>query len=221
MTEIKVYQYVMFGIILIASVYGMLQMFKKRVPVYFMLYICGAWCFAVRLIYIFLIQACGEIYNEASSLSFLGIGGMFAFFATANYGTFNSLIDDRGNKIWLIRIVSHLNALLVAALIALEVFFAHLPLFNIITLFLSLVSVPCCVYFSTKILLMRSNGDTLLMGVKPLNFSTLLICFGILAYIFFRMIGSEFGANLSFGIYTGCVAANVFLADWGRKQWLK
>ena len=220
--EIGVFQYIMFGAILLASVVGMLQMFKKRVPMYFMLHICGVWCFAIRLIYIFLILACGEIYNEATSLGFLGIGGMFAFFTTANYGTFNSLIDDRGEKIHLIRAGALLNALFVAGLIVLEMILVKdLTLFNIITILISLFPVPFCVYFCTKFLLMKGNGDGLLIGVKPLNLATLLICFGILFYNYFNIIGNQRGMDIAFGVYSICIVGEVFLADWGRKRWLR
>ena len=221
MTEIGLYQYIMFGAIMLASIFGMLQMFKKKVPMYFMLHICGVWCFAIRLIYIFLIQVCGEVYNEVGSLSFLGIGGMFAFFTSANYGTFNSLIDDRGKKVHLIRTVALLNALFVIGLITFEIIYADaLTLFNIITLLISLFPVPFCVYFCTKFLLMKSDGDYFLIGVKPLNFSTLLICFGLLFYNFFNITNNELGMNIAFGVYSICIAAEVFLADWGRKRWL-
>ncbi len=220
MTEIGIYEYIMFGAVLFAAVAGMLLMFKKKVPMYFMLYICGVWCFAIRLIYIGLIELCGEVYNEAGSLGFLGIGGMFAFFTTANYGTFNSLIDDKGKKIHLIRILSLLNAMFVIGLIVLEMIYADdLTLFNIITLVISLFPVPFCVYFCTKFLLMKSNGDRLLIGVKPLNLSTLLICFGILFYNFFNITDNKLGMDIAFGLYSVCIVAEVFLADWGRKKW--
>ena len=220
MNGIEFYQYIMFGAIMAASVVGMFQLFKKRVPMYFMLYICGVWCFAIRLIYVGLIDLCGEVYNEASSLGFLGIGGMFAFFTTANYGTFNSLIDDKSQKIHLIRAVSLLNALFVCGLIAFEMIYADgLTIFNIITLFISLFPVPFCVYFCTKFLLMKSNGDHLLIGVKPLNLATLLICFGILFYNYFNIVDNKLGMNIAFIVYTICIVAEVFLADWGRKKW--
>lgn len=221
LTEIGLYQYIMFGAILLASVVGMLHLFKRRVPMYFMLHICGVWCFAIRLIYIFLIQACGGVYDEAGSLGFLGIGGMFAFFTTANYGTFNSLIDDKSQKIHLIRTIALLNALFVAGLIAFEMVYAHdLTLFNIITLLISLFPVPFCVYFCTKFLLMKSRGDNLLIGVKPLNLATLLICFGILFYNYFNITDNALGMDITFGVYSVCMVAEVFLADWGRKRWL-
>ena len=220
LTEIGLYEYIMFGAVLLAAIVGMFQMFRKKVPMYFMLYICGVWCFAIRLIYIGLIDLCGEVYNEASSLGFLGIGGMFAFFASANYGTFNSLIDDRGKKIHLIRTVAALNAVFVIGLIAFEMMYADtLTPFNIITLVISLFPVPFCVYFCTKLLLMKSNGDNLLIGVKPLNLSTLLICFGILLYNYFNITGNQLGMDITFGIYSICIVAEVFLADWGRKKW--
>ena len=221
LTEIGLYQYIIFGAIMLASVFGMLQMFKKKVPMYFMLHICGVWCFAIRLIYIFLIQVCGEVYNEVGSLGFLGIGGMFAFFTTANYGTFNSFIDDKSQKIRLIRTVAFLNALFVIGLITFEIIYADgLTLFNIITLLISLFPVPFCVYFCTKFLLMKSNGDNFLIGVKPISFSTLLICFGLLFYNYFNIINSELGMNIAFGVYSVCIVAEVFLAEWGRKRWL-
>lgn len=220
MNEIGLFQYMMFGAVLLASVIGMFMMFRKKVPMYFMLYICGVWCFAIRLIYIGLIYLCGEVYNEASSLGFLGLGGMFAFFASANYGTFNSLIDDKGKKIDLIRIVALLNALFVIALSAFEMIYADgLTPFNIVAIVISLFPVPFCVYFCTKFLLMKSDNDKFLIGVKPLNLSTLFICFGILFYNYFNLTGNKLGMDISFGVYSVCIAAEVFLADWGRKKW--
>lgn len=220
MNEIGLYEYIMFGIIILSAIVGMLQMFKKKVPMYFMLYICGVWCFAIRLIYIGLIDLCGEVYDEASSLGFLGIGGMFAFFTSANYGAFNSLIDNRGKKMHFVRSIALLNGLFIIGLIAFEMTHADdLTLFNIITLVVSLFPVPFCVYFCTKFLLMKSKDDHFLIGVKPLLISTLLICFGILFYNYFSITGNKLGMDIAFGVYSVCIAAEVFLADWGRKRW--
>ena len=95
----------------------------------------------------------------------------------------------------------------------------NLTPFNIITLVISVFPVPFCVYYCTKFLLMKSNGDSMLIGVKPLNFSTLLICFGILFYNYFRITDNKLGMDIAFGVYSLCIAAEVFLADWGRKRW--
>ena len=220
MNGIGIYQYIVFAAVMLAAIWGMLQTFKKKVPMYFMMYICGVWCFAIRLIYIGLIGLCGEVYNEAGSLGFLGLGGMFAFFTSANYGTFNSLIDDKTHKMHLLRTVALLNGLFVIGLIVLEMKYADsLTLFNIITLVISLFPVPFCVYFCTKFFLMRSKGDNLLIGIKPLLASTLLICFGILFYNYFNITDNKLGMDISYGVYTFCIVAEVFLADWGRKKW--
>ncbi len=98
LSEIDLYQYILSGAILSSAVFGMLMMFKKKVPMYFTLHVCGVWCYAIGLIYLLLMVICGETYIETRSLDPLAAAGMFTFFTSANYGTFNSLIDDSGKK---------------------------------------------------------------------------------------------------------------------------
>ena len=64
-------------VILATIVFGMIRLFKKKVPLYFSLYVCGVWCFAIGLIYDVLMIVCGEIYNELCSLDSLAVAGMF------------------------------------------------------------------------------------------------------------------------------------------------
>ena len=218
MTNIQIYQIILLFVVLVISIFGMLRMFKKQVPMYFILYICGVWCFTIGITYISLIQLCKEVYNEVNSLGFLGTGGMFAFFATANFGEFNNLIE-KPEKIHLIRVLSFIPALLVTAVIVMQTVYMHVTVFNIFTLALAMFPIPFCVYFSIKFLLMKSNGDERLTAIKPLNFCTLLICIGILFYNHFYITNNDNGMYITFGIYSVCILAEVFLADWGRKKW--
>ncbi len=214
------YKGVFFVLIMGTIIFGMIRMFKKQVPMYFMLYVCGVWCYAIGLIYVFLIGFCGETYSEINSLGPLATGGMFAFFASANYGAFNSLMDDRSKKNNLIRVVSLVAALLVVAIIFLEtVQTKGLTVINTVMLSIEQLPIPFCVYFCVKFLLMKSDGDKMLMGVKPLNLCTLLICFGMLAYDYFMILGNDIAMNITFCIYSACIVAEIFLADWGRKKW--
>ena len=125
MTELSLFQYIVTGAILFSAVVGMLMMFKKKVPMYFTLHVCGVWCYSIGLIYVILMIVCGETYIETRSLDPLAAGGMFTFFASANYGTFNSLIDDKGKKNTVIRVISLIAALIMAAVTVLELIFTE------------------------------------------------------------------------------------------------
>lgn len=211
---------IFFVLIMGAIIFGMIRIFKKQVPMYFMLYVCGVWCYAIGLVYVFLIGFCGETYSEINSLGPLATGGMFAFFASANYGAFNSLIDDKDKKNNLIRLVSLFAALLVVAIMVLEKLnMKDLTVANIVMLSIEQLPIPFCVYFCVKFLLMKSDGDKMLAGIKPLNFCTLLICFGIPAYDYFMVLGNDTAINITFCVYSACIIAEIFLADWGRKKW--
>ena len=220
MDDLLIYELIFFLVIMGAIVFGMIRMFKKQVPMYFTLYVCGVWCYAIGLIYVLLIGICGETYSEINSLGPLATSGMFAFFTSANYGTFNSLIDDRGKKIHLLRVAAAFAALISVAVIFWEtVHMEGLTIANTVLVAIAQFPIPFCVYFCVKFLLMKSNGDKMLIGIKPLNLCTLLICIGLLAYDYFMILGDDLGKTITFGIYSVCIAAEVFLADWGRKKW--
>ncbi|MBQ0084206.1 MAG: hypothetical protein KBS52_05520, partial [Clostridiales bacterium] len=202
---------------------GMIRLFKKSVPLYFSLHVCGVWCFAIGLIYDVLMIVCGETYNEVCSLDSLAVAGMFVFFASASYGTFDSIVDDRSKKNRPIRAISLFAALLTVAVCILELIYMKdtkgLSTLSIILFSLEKIPMPFCVYFSVKFLLMKNRGDQMLKSIKPLNICTLLACCGLLLYYFFDILDNDAGINISYYIYAISIVAEIFLADWGRKKW--
>lgn len=220
MSELSIFEGAFIVTSIAIIVFGMLRMFKKKVPMYFSLHVSGVWCFAIGMIYDVLMIVCGETYSEVCSLDSLAIAGMFTFFVSANYGAFNSLFDDRGKKTRPIRLVALFAALITVAVSLLELkYLKGLSSLGVILFLAEKIPMPFCVYFSVKFLLMKSDGDPILKSVKPLNLCTLLACLGLLAYYFFDILGNDIGLYITYYVYSVSIIAEIFLADWGRKKW--
>ena len=212
------------GILLLgfSCFYGMARLFKRKVPMYFQLAVCAVWSYTVQLIYSILIIVCADNFHNDDNLSFLGIAGMFTFLASSNYGQFNTLVDEGDKKLRPIRLTAAAAPLTAAAYYAF-ICLRYRERGGWFTLIFAVVMIPLAVssYYNLKILLMRDDGSGFIRGAKPLNAAALA---ATVLYMLYILASLEewlvFGTAVSVA-GSLAIASIVFLADWGRKQWLK
>lgn len=210
------------AILVFTSIYGVVRLFKKSVPMYFQLAVCAVWSFAIQMIYSILIIVCANDFQNDNNLSFLGMATMFTFLACSNYGQFNTLVDEGSKKLRPLRLVSLAAPAFAAA------FYAFICLryegatawFDFV---FATVMIPLAFssYFNLKFVLMKDNGDNFIRGVKPLNLAALLASFSYMLYIFASFEEMIFLKTIASGASVLLISSIVFLADWGRKQWFK
>lgn len=205
-----------------ASAFGMIRLFRSKVPMYYQLAVCAVWSYTVQLIYSVLIIVCAKQFNTDDNLSFLGIAGMFTFLASSNFGQFNTLVDEGGKRLRPIRFISLLAPLTAAVYYVFictryeEVTLRFIILFTVVMIPLAVSS-----YFNLKFILMKDDGSGFIRGVKPLNIASLAAAIAYMGYILADFEDWTAVKLISSAVVIIPVASIVFCADWGRKQWLK
>ena len=222
MEQLTVYDFVSLGIVLVASIYGLIQMFGRRTPMYFRLIVCSVWCFAFQFVYYFLAILCRMDMPDFYNICFLGIGGSFIFFTSANYGQFNSIVDEHGKRLRPIRIIS------LSAPVAFLVWFIliclsvdNISLYSVVVLLTSAVPIMVGSYFNLKFLLIKSDTLGLLKGIKPLNLAELALDISCYFYIYYSLQGNEKEATVLYYVLAFVISLTILLAEWGRRSWRK
>ncbi len=83
---------------LISFIYGITQFFKPKKAIYAQMIVLGVGCIAFgRLYQVVRLLTGGEVLGEFQ-LGILGVIGSLMFFFSANFGTIDSLADDRSKQ---------------------------------------------------------------------------------------------------------------------------
>ncbi len=222
MKVLTAYDFIALAFVLAASIFGIVRMFANKAPMYFRLIVCGVWCFAFQYIYYFLAILCKMDMPDFYNICFLGIGGSFIFFASANYGQFNSIVDEYGKRLRLIRLVSLLAPLAFLAWFILICLGAEgISVYTVLVLSTSAVPIMIGSYFNLKYLVIKNDSLGLLKGVKPLNAAELVLDIICYFYIYNSLHSSENETAVIYYVLTVVVSLMVLLADWGKKAWRK
>lgn len=209
------------AILVFASVFGMIRMFKKTVPMYFQLTICAVWSFAIQMIYSVLIIVCANDYRSDNNLGFLGMATTFIFLASSNFGQFNTLVDEGSKKLRPIRLASLAAPLFVLAFYLYIILHFEQTLWFKFIFAIVMIPVAASQYFNVKFILMKDDGTGFIRGVKPLNIVSFLASVCYLLYIYADCKQWETVGTLASFLSVLLVSSIVFLGDWGRKQWFK
>ncbi len=220
MKALTVYDFITLIIVLAASIFGIVRMFAKKAPMYFRLIVCGVLCFAFQYIYYFLALLCKMDMPNFYNICFLGIGGSFIFFVSANYGQFNSIVDEYGKRLRLIRLISLLAPLAFLVWFILICLGAkNISAYTVLVLATSAVPIMIGSYFNLKYLVIKNDSLGLLKGVKPLNAFEIVLDIICYFYIYNSLHISGNETTIFYYVLAVSVSLMVLLAEWGRKAW--
>lgn len=193
----------------------------KKTPLYFRILMLATACYATVSLFRAVYYFCyGSFYREPG-ITFLGFFGCFLFLFSANFGQFDSLIDDRSSALMKYRLIALaapavlLFFLAVFALTAKDLL-PTLPL--IVTVVGFLPAVPAS-YYNLKHLLMPDMGFSFSKGVRLCNL------FALLAEVFelARLYASAAGEQTAENVFLFCVALSflglTLFAKRGMKLW--
>lgn len=222
MRGITVYDFITLGLVLVASIFGMIRMFRKKVPMYFQLIICGVWCYAFQLVYYILVNLCNMEMPSLYNLCFLGIGASFLFFTSANYGQFNSFVDERGKKHRPIRLISLLAPILfTVSFVYICMSTDYIAVSTVVILATSAVPIIIGSYFNLKFIIFPDDELGMLKGIRPLNVAELILDVVFYLYIYHSLRGNDQKASVFYYLFGLIIVLMTLLAEWGRKKWKK
>lgn len=210
------------AVLILSSVYGMIQLFKRKVPMYFQLTVCAVWCYSVQTIYSILITLCAKNYRDFSDLSFLGTAAMFMFLASSNFGQFNTLVDEGGKRLRKIRLAALAAPILAAAYyVFICVCYEWQNVWFAISFAVVMIPLAISSYYNVKFTLMKDDGTGFIRGAKPVNIASLVTAVCYLLYVYAGYAGTAIFETLTSFVAALAISSIVFFADWGRKQWHK
>lgn len=193
--------------------------FRKCSTLYLNIYVAAIGCLFLgelyKLAYIFSFGSLPEVFN----LKYLGVFGSFLFFASANFGVMDHIVDDGSAENRRLRIFSLVAPLIVIILFTLGIYFEKNMDLKFMY-FMLMIPIAFSSYFSCKQILFSDMDLLFLKLVKPCNGMVLVL--GVLngVGILIQSMGSM-GVNNIIMDYLKlflCVVLTFFLVR-SRKLW--
>lgn len=154
---------------LISFIYGITQFFKPKKATYAQMIVLGVGCIAFgRLYQVVRLLTEGDILHEFQ-LGIFGVFGSLMFFFSANFGTMDSIADDRSKIFTKYRVISLAAPLTAFVLYAVFLLFSDVSLYwkiigAILTLFIMQTT-----YFNLKHLVFPDVDYGIINCLKPYN----------------------------------------------------
>lgn len=210
-------------LLLAASVYGIRTFLIKNSPLYFKILTLATLCYANVSIFRMLYYLCFSENFQGLGITFLGYFGCYLFLFSANFGQYDSFIDDRTDFFKKYRNVSF-----VAPIIILILLIAYLitnadeaiTLANIVT-FVGYVPAIIASYYNLKHSLIPDMDFEFIKWVRRANICALFIeVFDVLRILTSNLFENVIGAMLSVAIAVAFLMMLIF-AQRSRKTWLQ
>ena len=213
---------VLANVILLSSAgLGGFWFIARKSPLYFRILALATMCYATVATYRLLYHFCYGTYFQAPGITFLGFFGCFLFLFSANFGQFDSFIDDRSKAFQSYRLI---------ALIAPAVLFVFVVLYALTAkdlipttaLALTIIgfapAIPAS-YYNLKHLIMPDMDYSFTRGARSCNLFALLIE----VFELMRLFASAVGQQTAEDICLLCVALSflglTLTAKRGHKLW--
>lgn len=161
----------------------------------------------------------GDMFN-GFQLGVFGVIGSLLFLFSANFGTMDSLADDRSKKFIKYRIIAFAAPVVALILYILFIFFTDLPRSVKVASALVTVFVMQASYFHLKHLIFPDVDFGVIKCLKPYNLLALIYTFLCLAEMIVIGLGNEIGILIA-GVLIGAVQIGVVISvEKGMKKWI-
>lgn len=217
------FQIIYFVILTSAFIFGAVKLFGKSAPMYFRLYVMACGCLMLESLISAVLLICNLDDGSITAAFFFGTFSFSLFILSANRGTLDGIVDDRGEqKNKKARIYAVAAPVLVAALSAAAVFLyvkKNSPVQGIL-LFAAIAPTVFASYYNLKHLLLPVDDIGFLRATRGCNIAAL---FYEISDIVFIILSAAFPGNRAVMIYGAAVyavaALLVFSAVRGYEKW--
>lgn len=204
---------------LISFIYGITQFFKPKKAIYAQMIVLGVGCIAFgRLYQVVRLLTGGEVLGEFQ-LGILGVIGSLMFFFSANFGTIDSLADDRSKQYTKYRLIAFAAPLTALALYLFFILFSDVSrLWKIIGAVLTFFIMQTT-YYNLKHLIFPDVEYGVINCLKPYNALVLLYALFCMADIIAITRNSE----IAIAVVSAEIGMTVLLIlpmlEKGVKKW--
>lgn len=199
-----------------ATIYGVVSLFRKGKAMYFQLIVCAAACFSLKELWI-VVNLLSQSVQGENGIQLFGLFGCYCFLLSANFGTFDRIVDETKGK-------SHTRATLLGLLAPMCLLVLYLV--GAMTskdhrFLLLIISIPTFVssYYNFNHLLLPLDEIGLLKATRPIDVMS-LVFFGFESVFTFSSLNEiPVLAGICGIVSAGIVVSLVILSVKGAKQW--
>lgn len=208
-------------ILLFSAGLGSWWFIGRKAPLYFQILTLAVLCYATVALYRSVYYFCYGAFYQEPGITLLGFFGCFLFLFSANFGQFDSFIDDRSEaflKYRLIALIAPAVLLLSAVLFALTAK-GRIPTAALVLTLIGFVPAIPASYYDLKHLIMPDMGFSFTEGVRLCNLFALLIEMLEAVRLFASVSGSQAVKDICLLCISAAFLGLTLFARRGRKLW--
>ena len=206
-----------------AVIYGVASFFLKKSPLYFRILTLATVCYAGTSVFRLLYRLCYREDFPGMGITLLGIFGCYLFLFSANYGQYDSLIDDRSPRFRKYRVFALAAPLAVLSLLLVYTVgnAGHTTAVRNVMTGIGFLPAVAASYYNFKHFIIPDMGFHFVRWVRRANLCALVIeVADIVRVLLVATVGAWAGAIAAL-VVSACFFAMLVLAGKGRQSWLQ
>lgn len=195
---------------------------KKRTPLYFRLLFYGVTCFFMEELYYLTDYLCSGTWSDAYSFAAFAASAGYTFLLSANYGAFDSIVDDGSKPCLKVRkLACIVPMLLVLVYIVFTIFYLRNGGDITYTVLTALCKIPMLFasYFHTKHLFLPDRLNFMIEPLRLCNAVCLLLIFTDVAADIFFTLNNYAAYSICETFFSVLLIFVMITAERGHKRW--
>lgn len=214
--------YLQFSLYLGAFILGIIFFARKKSPLYFRLLFYSTACFLLEEVYNFTDYICTGEWIDSFSFAAFGAGAGYAFMLSANYGLFDSIVDDGSKGCKRARKLAFLAPLVlitVFVVFGIKYFRITGKVLYVILLLLSKLPAFFASYYHMKHLILPDVISFMVNPLRLCNAACLIIILSdILSDVLFAF-NNQTGYAVFETVFAVSLIIMMITAERGRREW--
>lgn len=202
-----------------AFIYGIVNFFKKGVPLHLQSITLAMGCHALGSLYHICLSLTNTNLFNGFTPTYLGRIGFFLFFLTASYGQLDRIVDDRSRALRPSRYIALIAPILAILLFIPNATVDDVPASTKITYLLVWIPAIISVYYNMKHAIIPDLDFGFIKAVKSFNILATLLGFSELIYLTAWMYYSFIPMVISALVFSVFCISTMIAAKRGVEKW--
>lgn len=206
-----------------AAVYGSVKFLVKKSPLYFRMLALAVVCYTGVAVFRLLYWLCFEEDFAGMGVTMFGILGCYLFLFSANFGQYDSFIDDRTPVFRKYRIAAFAAPVLLLGLLLYYTVgnVEDTTVFNNFVTGIGILPAAAASYYNFKHFLIPDGEFSFVRWIRRANLCALIAEFAdMLRVLLYATVGDAAGAAAGL-VVAGAFFAMLVFAERGRRSWLR
>ncbi|MDO4811395.1 MAG: hypothetical protein Q3985_05560 [Eubacteriales bacterium] len=210
-------------VLLAAVIYGVRVFLMRKAPLYFRILTLATVCYASASVFRMLYYLCYQVIFQGMGITFFGYFGCYLFLFSANFGQYDSLIDEKSTRFRKYRIISVLAPAAVLVLILIHTFSNAenaAPSVNFVT-GIGYIPAVFASYYNLKHFIIPDMGFLFVRWIRRANLCALIIEVADVLRVLLSALADKWPGALLSLIISAAFLMMLLFAEGGRKTWLR